>query len=87
MTSKSKRLLSLVISSVLLGVLIGVVSMLAYTNSKVKRVEEQYRNAYYLSMDDTGLWLGDRPGHKFYPMYDMHGNRLGAKRDSTTGTE
>lgn len=83
MTSKSKRLLSLVISSVLLG----VVSMLAYTNSKVKQVEEQYRNAYYLSMDDTGLWLGDRPGHKFYPMYDMHGNRLGAKRDSTTGTE
>lgn len=87
MTSKSKRLLSLVISSVLLGVVIGVVSMLAYTNSKVKQVEEQYRNAYYLSMDDTGLWLGDRPGHKFYPMYDMYGNRLGAKRDSTTGTE
>lgn len=87
MTSKSKRLLSLVISSVLLGVVIGVVSMLAYTNSKVKQVEEQYRNAYYLSMDDTGLWLGDRPGHKFYPMYDMNGNRLGAKRDSTTGTE
>lgn len=87
MTSKSKRLLSLVISSVLLGVVIGVVSMLAYTNSKVKQVEEQYRNAYYLSMDDTGLWLGDRPGHKFYPMYDRYGNRLGAKRDSTTGTE
>ncbi len=87
MTSKSKRLLSLVISSVLLGVVIGVVSMLAYTNSKVKQVEDQYRNAYYLSMDDTGLWLGDRPGHKFYPMYDMYGNRLGAKRDSTTGTE
>lgn len=87
MTSKSKRLLFLVISSVLLGVVIGVVSMLAYTNSKVKQVEEQYRNAYYLSMDDTGLWLGDRPGHKFYPMYDMRGNRLGAKRDSTTGTE
>ena len=87
MTSKSKRLLSLVISSVLSGVVIGVVSMLAYTNSKVKQVEDQYRNAYYLSMDDTGLWLGDRPGHKFYPMYDMYGNRLGAKRDSTTGTE
>lgn len=87
MTSKSKRLLSLVISSVLLGVVIGVVSMLAYTNSKVKQVEDQYRNAYYLSMDDTGLWLGDRPGHKFYPMYDMYGNRLGAKRDSTTGAE
>lgn len=87
MTSTSKRLLSLVISSVLLGVVIGVVSMLAYTNSKVKQVEDQYRNAYYLSMDDTGLWLGDRPGHKFYPMYDMYGNRLGAKRDSTTGTE
>ena len=87
MTTKSKRLLYLVLSSVLLGVAIGAVSMLAYTNSRVKQVEDQYRNAYYLSMDDTGLWLGDQPGHKFYPMYDMHGNRLGAKRDSTTGTE
>nr|DAQ31366.1 MAG TPA: hypothetical protein [Caudoviricetes sp.] len=87
MTTKSKRLLYLVLSSVLFGVAIGVIGMLAYTRTKVHQVEEQYRNAYYLSMDETGLWLGERPGHKFYPMYDMHGNRLGAKRDSTTGTE
>lgn len=41
------------------------------------------------TLDDTGAWLGDSPGHKFYPLYDAQGHRLGGKvnNDSTSGTE
>lgn len=44
---------------------------------------------YYITLDDTGAWLGDSPGHKFYPLYDAQGHRLGGKvnNDSTSGTE
>lgn len=44
---------------------------------------------YYITTDDTGAWLGDSPGHKFFPLYDAQGNRLGGKlnNDSAASTE
>ena len=55
---------------------------------KTAKVDPNVR-AYYITLDDTGAWLGDSPGHKFYPLYDAQGHRLGGKvnNDSTSGTE
>ena len=57
-------------------------------NPKTAKVDPNVR-PYYITLDDTGAWLGDSPGHKFYPLYDAQGHRLGGKvnNDSTTGTE
>ena len=55
---------------------------------KTAKVDSNVR-PYYITLDDTGAWLGDSPGHKFYPLYDAQGHRLGGKvnNDSTSGTE
>lgn len=76
--------------------IIGVIACLAIGLSigyllgqaKVNKVDPNAR-PYYITLDDTGAWLGDSPGHKFYPLYDSQGQRLGGKvhNDSTTGTE
>ena len=63
---------------------------LGYRASMARKVEEAPKvRPYYITMDETGAWLGDSPGHKFFPLYDAQGNRLGGKlnNDSATSTE
>lgn len=63
---------------------------LGYRTSISRTVEEAPKvRPYYITMDDTGAWLGDSPGHKFFPLYDAQGNRLGGKlnNDSAASPE
>lgn len=63
---------------------------LGYRASISRKVEESPKvRTYYITMDDTGAWLGDSPGHKFFPLYDAKGNRLGGKlnNDSAASPE
>lgn len=86
-----KRLIDNTIAKIIGAVLcltIGISVGYILGHPKPTKVDPNVR-PYYITLDDTGAWLGDRPGHKFYPLYDAQGHRLGGKvsNDSTSGTE
>lgn len=63
---------------------------LGYRASSSRKTEESPKvRPYYITMDETGAWIGDSPGHKFFPLYDAQGNRLGGKlnNDSAASIE
>lgn len=73
---------------ILLGVTVGVsavdMRLKSQYNEEIETIKAKYREAYYITVDDSGAWLGDYPGHKFQPMYDSNGHRIGAKLDNDT---
>lgn len=75
---------------ILLGIVIGInaadIHVKTDYRAELEDIKAKYKDAYYITVDDSGAWLGDSPGHKFQPLYDQHGQRIGAKLNNDTAT-
>ena len=75
---------------ILLGIVIGInaadIHVKTDYKAELEDMKAKYKDAYYITVDDSGAWLGDSPGHKFQPLYDQHGQRIGAKLNNDTVT-
>ena len=50
---------------------------------KFQRHEQMEESAIYITVDETGAWLGSRPGVKESPLYNHLGEQVGKLKEVT----
>ena len=72
-------------------ILFGLAILLAYNAGRnyeaneqqkvIQEYQEKEETAIYLTVDESGAWLGSRPGAKETPLYNQFGEQVGKLKE------